>query len=311
MSNLLKDKFKGTLFGQAIGDALGLGTEFMTKAEVKRYYPDGLADYSQIVQDCHRARWRKGDWTDDTDMTMCIVQAIIDDRELRPLSVARNFKQWFRHVPMGIGRHTCNVLSIGDYTEKPEMVAEKVWEISGKRSAANGGVMRTSVIGLLGENVEKYAAEICRLTHADPRCVGSCAIVSLMVHSLVYKDEILPIETLVKIGNRYDKRIEPYLRMSWENSLDALVLDDESTMGYTLKTMSAGLWSLYHCSSFEDGLLAVANAGGDADTNGAVAGSLLGARFGYENIPERFIKGLARGNVLEEKAESLLSVLRN
>lgn len=311
MSNLLKDKFKGTLFGQAIGDALGLGTEFMTKAEVKRYYPDGLADYFQIVQDCHRARWRKGDWTDDTDMTMCIVQAIIDDRELRPLSVARNFKQWFRHVPMGIGRHTCNVLSIGDYTEKPEMVAEKVWEMSGKRSAANGGVMRTSVIGLLGENVEKYAAEICRLTHADPRCVGSCAIVSLMVHSLVYKDEILPIETLVKIGNRYDKRIEPYLRMSWENSLDALVLDDESTMGYTLKTMSAGLWSLYHCSSFEDGLLAVANAGGDADTNGAVAGSLLGARFGYENIPERFIKGLARGNVLEEKAESLLSVLRN
>lgn len=311
MSNLLKDKFKGTLFGQAIGDALGLGTEFMTKAEVKRYYPDGLTDYSQIVQDCHRARWRKGDWTDDTDMTMCIVQAIIDDRELRPLSVARNFKQWFRHVPMGIGRHTCNVLSIGDYTEKPEMVAEKVWEMSGKRSAANGGVMRTSVIGLLGENVEKYAAEICRLTHADPRCVGSCAIVSLMVHSLVYKDEILPIETLVKIGNRYDKRIEPYLRMSWENSLDALVLDDESTMGYTLKTMSAGLWSLYHCSSFEDGLLAVANAGGDADTNGAVAGSLLGARFGYENIPERFIKGLARGNVLEEKAESLLSVLLN
>lgn len=311
MSNLLKDKFRGILFGQAIGDALGLGTEFMTKAEVKRYYPDGLADYSQIVQDCHRARWRKGDWTDDTDMTMCIVQAIIDDRELRPLSVARNFKQWFRHVPMGIGRHTCNVLSIGDYTEKPEMVAEKVWEMSGKRSAANGGVMRTSVIGLLGENVEKYAAEICRLTHADPRCVGSCAIVSLMVHSLVYKDEILPIETLVKIGNRYDKRIEPYLRMSWENSLDALVLDDESTMGYTLKTMSAGLWSLYHCSSFEDGLLAVANAGGDADTNGAVAGSLLGARFGYENIPERFIKGLARGNVLEEKAESLLSVLRN
>lgn len=307
----MKDKFKGTLFGQAIGDALELGTEFMTKAEVKRYYPDGLADYSQIVQDCHCARWRKGDWTDDTDMTMCIVQAIIDDRELRPLSVARNFKQWFRHVPMGIGRHTCNVLSIGDYTEKPEMVAEKVWEMSGKRSAANGGVMRTSVIGLLGENVEKYAAEICRLTHADPRCVGSCAIVSLMVHSLVYKDEILPIETLVKIGNRYDKRIEPYLRMSWENSLDALVLDDESTMGYTLKTMSAGLWSLYHCSSFEDGLLAVANAGGDADTNGAVAGSLLGARFGYENIPERFIKGLARGNVLEEKAESLLSVLRN
>lgn len=311
MEDFLKDKFKGTLFGQAIGDALGLGTEFMTKAEVRKCYPDGLADYSQIVQDCHRGRWQKGDWTDDTDMMMCIVQAIINDGELRPLSVARNFKEWFRHGPMGIGRHTCNVLSVGDYTEKPEVVAKKVWEMSGKKSAANGGVMRTSVIGLLGEDVEKHAADVCRLTHADPRCVGSCAIVSLMVHSLVYKNEILPIETLVEVGSRYDKRIEPYLRMAQEDSLDALELDDESTMGYTLKTMAAGLWSLYHCSSFEEGLLAVVNAGGDADTNGAVAGSLLGARFGYENIPVRFIEGLVRKNVLDEKTESLFVVLRN
>lgn len=311
MEDSLKDKFKGTLFGQAIGDALGLGTEFMTKAEVRRCYPDGLADYSQIVQDCHRGRWQKGDWTDDTDMMMCIVQTIINDGELRPLSVARNFKEWFRRGPMGIGRHICNVLSIGDYTEKPEVVAKKVWEMSGKKSAANGGVMRTSVIGLLGEDVEKHAADVCRLTHADPRCVGSCAIVSLMVHSLVYEDEILPIETLVEVGSRYDKWIEPYLRMAQEDSLDALELDDESTMGYTLKTMAAGLWSLYHCGSFEEGLLAVVNAGGDADTNGAVAGSLLGARFGYENIPVRFIEGLARKNVLDEKTESLFAVLCN
>lgn len=310
MEDSLKNRFKGTLFGQAVGDALGLGTEFMTKAEVKKYYPDGLEDYSQIVQDYHRARWQKGDWTDDTDMMMCIVRAIINDGELRPLSVACNFKQWFRHRPMGIGSHTCNVLSIGDYVEKPEMVAEKVWEMSGKKSAANGGVMRTSVVGLLSEAVERHAADICRLTHADPRCVGSCVIVSQMVHSLVYKNEILPMETLVEIGNRYDERIEPYLRMAKEDSLDALELDDESTMGYTLKTMSAGLWSLYNCSSFEEGLLAVVNAGGDADTNGAVAGSLLGAKFGYESIPVRFIEGLVRRNLLEVKAEFLLAVLR-
>ena len=309
MKDLSEDKIRGVLFGQAIGDALGLGTEFMTKAEVKRYYPDGLADYSQIVQDCHRARWRKGDWTDDTDMTMCIVQAIIDDRELRPLSVARNFKQWFRHVPMGIGRHTCNVLSIGDYTEKPEMVAEKVWEMSRKRSAANGGVMRTSVIGLLGENVEKYAAEICRLTHADPRCVGSCAIVSLMVHSLVYKDEILPIETLVKIGNRYDKRIEPYLLLAKEGTMENLRLDEEESMGYTLKALSAAVWCLYHVNSFRDGLMAVVNAGGDADTNAAVACSVLGAKYGFEAIPRCFVMGLLHGDVLRKVSADLYQIL--
>ena len=37
----VKDKIYGTLFGQAIGDALGLGTEFMTKVEAQEKYPNG------------------------------------------------------------------------------------------------------------------------------------------------------------------------------------------------------------------------------------------------------------------------------
>lgn len=53
---MVKNRIKGVLFGQAIGDALGLGTEFMTKQEVDRFYPNGLTDYDQIIQDYHRKR---------------------------------------------------------------------------------------------------------------------------------------------------------------------------------------------------------------------------------------------------------------
>ena len=60
------DKIKGAIYGQAIGDALGLGTEDMDDEAMARKYPNGLTHYSDIFQDRHRRRWKKGDWTDDT-----------------------------------------------------------------------------------------------------------------------------------------------------------------------------------------------------------------------------------------------------
>jgi ADP-ribosylglycohydrolase len=175
--NEIVDKIKGTIFGQAIGDALGLGTEFMDSAEIAQKYPNGIRDYIDIYQDSHRRRLLVGEWTDDTDMMLCIANAIIDDEAVNLTHIARNFKEWAEGEPMGIGLNTYKVLKIGDYVDKPLDVAKLIWTMSRKESAANGGVMRTSIVGLLPNDIEKHAADICRLTHYDPRCVCSCVIV--------------------------------------------------------------------------------------------------------------------------------------
>ena len=292
-TNMVNDKIKGVIFGQAIGDALGLGTEFMTKKEVDKFYPNGLTYYDQIIQDYHRERWAKGAWTDDTDMMLCIANAIIKDKDIKLSTIAQNFKDWFNGEPLGIGSNTFKVLSFKDYTNNPQKGAEIIWNLSGKKSAANGAVMRTSVVGLWNNDTEKHATEICKLTHYDPRCVGSCAIIALLINNLVYKNQMLSLEQLIEIGERYDSRIREYLEQASQcERIEELVLDD-SSMGYTLKTLAAAIWCLFHCNSFEEGLLAVVNAGGDADTNAAVACSLLGARYGMSTIPQKYIDGLA------------------
>ena len=301
----MKNRLKGIIFGQAIGDALGLGTEFMSRQEVLRNYPEGLTRYGQIVQDCHRSRWRPGEWTDDTDMMLCIAHAMREDRGIRLETVARNFKNWFRRNPRGIGRHSYNVLSIADYEQDPIRAARMVWELSGRKSAANGALMRTSVVGLWKENVETYAESICRLTHADPRCVGSCVIVSELIHRLVWQGEELGFDEMLNMGCRYDERIEPYLLQAKEETMENLRLDEEESMGYTLKALSAAVWCLYHVDNFRDGLVAVVNAGGDADTNAAVACSVLGAKYGFESIPTDYVDNLCHKDVLKEISEDL------
>ena len=308
---MINDKIKGVIFGQAVGDALGLGTEFMTKQEVNRFYPNGLTDYVQIIQDYHRKRWMKGDWTDDTEMMLCIANAIIEDKDIKLSTIAQNFKDWFNGNPLGIGSNTFKVLSFKDYTDAPQKAAEIIWKLTGERSAANGAIMRTSIVGLWKDDTERHATEICKLTHYDPRCVGSCAIISLLINNLVYKNQMLSLKQLIEIGERYDDRIREYLvKASQYDDINDLILDD-ATMGYTLKTLAAAVWCLFHCNSFEEGLLAVVNAGGDADTNAAVACSLLGARYGYSTIPQKNIEGLIKIEDLTNLTNGIIGVIND
>lgn len=193
---------------------------------------------------------------------------------------------------MGIGAQTYKVLMIGNYTDYPFEVSKLVWEMSGRKSAPNGGLMRTSVVGLLPNDIEDNAANICRLTHYDPRCVGSCVIVSKLIHSLVFGPDSFTYEQMKEIACKYDERIAEFLDMSRNEDISILGLQDYKTMGYTLKTMGAALWAYWHAETFVEGLLAVVRAGGDADTNAAVACAILGAKFGFSSIPDEYVEGL-------------------
>lgn len=307
----IKGKMFGCLYGQAIGDALGLGSEFMSKDEVIKNYPDGLKNYGQIIQDAHRRRWAKGAWTDDTDMMLCILEGFENGR-FNSHQVASNFKDWFNGEPMGIGSHTYKVLCMGDYVEQPEMCSKLWWDLSRQQSAANGALMRTSVVGLAENEIEQQAEAICKLTHYDPRCVGSCVIAASIIHNLVWHDRQLSYDEIKDIAQRYDTQILEWVDVAY-NSLDISMLDLDETysIGYTLRTLSAALWCYWHSPSFEEGLLTVVNEGGDADTNGAISGAILGAKFGVSSIPGHYTDNLQNREEYHNKITNLIEKILN
>ena len=130
----IKDRIAGCLWGQAIGDALGLGAEFMSREEVEKNYPDSLTEYYQFGEEF-------GYWTDDTDMMLCIAESIIKYKDIVPDAVARNFKEWYNSSPIDIGATTAIILSLFEYDESPYEIAQMMWERTGRNNAANGGVM--------------------------------------------------------------------------------------------------------------------------------------------------------------------------
>ena len=145
------------------------------------------------------------------------------------------------------------------------------------------------------ENTEKIA----KVTHWDSRCVGSCAIVTFIISSILSQNTFPAKEEIIAVGEKYDYRIKPFVEKSFSANINNLELDEQYSIGYTLKALSAGLWVYFNSCDFESGILKIINEGGDADTNACVAGSILGAKFGYKSIPKKYIDGLINRIILE------------
>ncbi|MDX2301608.1 MAG: ADP-ribosylglycohydrolase family protein [Microscillaceae bacterium] len=337
MNPELIDQIKGLIFGQAIGDALGLGTELMTKKQVDYHYPQGLIDYHQIIQDKHRSRWKRGEWTDDTDQMLCIVESLLATKTVNSYNIATRIYDWAFQGGRGLGQTAYEVLTHPAFLSNPSAVAKEVWLKSNKNGAANGGIMRTAILGIWqykDANMIKYNAEkVCKITHYDPRCVGSCVVVSLAVSELLKGNKNIDrlLSYLSEEADAYDARIREYISPQkysnfFVNALGHLVhqeseipklssditdlkLSEPDSLGYTLKAMGSGLWALAYAESYEDGISQIIHEGGDADTNASVAGALLGTKFGFSSIPKPWVSGLLRREYLEEKVQKLIQVI--
>ena len=149
-------------------------------------------------------------------------------------------------------------------------------------------------------------------THWDTRCGWSCALLNLAAATAlrggsITGDELLnacldgvqaSLPKLQQYG--YGAHVPEALRHAVLEASVAEIAEvraDGKSMGYTLLTLRIGLIAYWRAESFERTLSNIIEAGGDTDTNGAVAGALLGARFGLEAIPRRW-----RGRITEIRA---------
>ena len=83
---------------------------------------------------------------------------------------------------------------------------------------------------------------------------------------------------------------------------------DHRLIGHTLLAAQFGLWAAATPLDFESALVASVATGGDTDTNAAVAGAVLGARYGASSIPERWLACIPQRVRIERLADDLLAM---
>ncbi|KAJ6624155.1 ADP-ribosylglycohydrolase-domain-containing protein [Mycena sp. CBHHK59/15] len=351
------DKAVGALIGLALGDAIGIYTEFMTAPQAQEAYGSGSPIFSlvppetKLHHDTHRCVpfrnckltlcWSfsclyhsiQRAWTDDTDHTILMVLSYLRLRELSPDDFAIRLHSWCQQglrvldrLPMGLGKTVGSVVFSPEYKKDPTGTALRYWEKNRREIAPNGSLMRTTPVGVIcisktEEETFEAAIRMGAVTHADPRCAVSVAIVSALVRAMC-RGEVQEAEQLHPVLDRawaYVVRTQPdcsldlaeFERHAYAETLDELVLCDR-TMGYVYKCLGSALWCLRQVltrqETFRSAMTALVMQGGDADTNGAVAGALMGALYGYTLLPKEWRDGMRHEEWYHAKIVALCSV---
>jgi len=301
----LHARFRGCLLAMACGDALGAGIEFMA--------PDEIMSRFGIVTDFAGGgpfNWPVGAYTDDTQMALALADSLIAHPDVDLTDTTRRWLAWLESGPPDVGNLTRDSLLLAQaYLQEgrdPREAGHEVWVATGKEAAGNGGLMRVAPVALRfvhdRRRLMKVANDTCGVTHYDPRCRASCVAFCLALRDMLLAEESGDV-CLMDLA----RAVEDLSPETAEAILGVFDLDagDVPSTGYTLDTLQAALWPAVRSLSLEDGIISIVNLGYDADTCGAVAGALLGARDGEDAIPERWLDQLQDRERIRATADRL------
>lgn len=278
-----RDRAAGVLIGMACGDALGAGYEFGPPlSEATAVHMKGGTGFG----------WAPGEWTDDTSMAVPLARAAAEGLDLRDEAVlddvVAQWVDWAKAAP-DVGIQLRAVLSRTEPTASAVRAVAKAHHERQGRSAGNGSLMRTAPVALAFLHDSAALAEAARLvsglTHYEADAGDACVLWCLAIRHAVLEGELD-----VRIGLA---ALPADRRDLWESRFavaETSVPSDFARNGWVVEALQ-GAWSAITTTTAADAtqlrlsLEAAVRGGRDTDTVAAIAGGLLGARWGASAVP--------------------------
>lgn len=299
----LESRFIGCLVGCAVGDALG--------APFEGYWGHQLPGRAALLEGFAEFEgYPRGQYTDDTQLTIATVESIARRGAPVPADIARSIAALWKTQSV-VGPGVACTFAAHTFLESRD------WETCGAPpgQAGNGAAMRTAALGLTffrdPDRLPAAEADISRITHRDPRSVAGGVAIAKAAQLLatadviddgpfcgVIADAIHAYEpafaALVRdLPSRFREEREVALHaIAWAGSARPEFPEPIITP-FVVPTVLAALWAvLRQPSSWPEAVAEAILLGGDVDTLGAIVGALMGARLGIAAIPPHLAEGV-------------------
>jgi len=284
----------GSLLGTAVGDALGLPYEGVSKRRAAKM----LGEPSR-----YRFLFGRGMVSDDTEHACMVAQSLIeagDDTGLFGRRLAHRLRWWLLPLPAGVGLATLRAIL-------------KLWcgfppDRSGVFSAGNGPAMRSPILGAAiadHDLLRKLVRASTRITHTDPKAeygawavarAAQMASTGQRVEPHAYVDsfrEILASEHAVEFIALVERVADCLESDESTMSFAASLGLEKGVSGYVYHTVPVVLHAwLSNQTDLLAAITSVIRCGGDADSTAAIVGGIVGAAVGKEGVPRELLQRL-------------------
>jgi ADP-ribosylglycohydrolase/fructose-1,6-bisphosphatase/inositol monophosphatase family enzyme len=279
---------QGALLGQLCGDALGSLVEFQSAEEIAEDFPDGVRE----LQDGGTWNLIAGQPTDDSELALALARTLVRLGAFDAAEVALAYAAWYETRPFDIGHTTRAALSTAAAARRSGRDPATAARAAARPdSMANGALMRVSPLGIFGQGrdpaeVAGWARQDALLTHPHPACQDASAAYAVAVaHAVAHggaPDEVADAAlAFARRAGLHGDVVEALVRARSGRP------DYATHQGLVTVALQNAFFQLRHASP-EEGLVDTVRRGGDTDTNGAIAGALLGAVHGVQALPLRW-----------------------
>ena len=302
MDPQLVSRARGALLGLVAGNQLGVPTEGMGSEAIRKAFPNGLHDLAPPP--------KNSPYDDDAAMALLLGESLLAAKGFDATDVAHRWVKWMKVDGRGIGWTTKRALTLIDRGKEPFEAGRLAHQESPGRSAGNGSVMRCVPVALrYHDDVDRLirvSTQQAAITHADERCTWAAAAVNLAARELLHGNIYFIEEVLHRIGDRAPRVLRDAIHRVPREGESDLPITRAGETGYVVHCVEIAFWFVAHDRTLEESLIHLAQAGGDTDTNAAVAGALLGARHGETALPPRWMDQLVGAQGIGKLAEELV-----
>jgi len=265
------------LAGHAVGDSLGSTSEFLSREEVLKTYENNKSDGWPFrhVGGGH-FNWRKGQSTDDAEMTHIMVRSFLKKGKFDPVDIANGFVEWLNTDPVDVG--TTTIITLQNIRDGAPWYEGGLKDFRRRPlNASNGSLIRNGIVCGMADSLEEaFRLSLYHgiMTHYAPRPVICCAAQTFLIWQLLEGERPFRASWVRKkswqkmfceiwnewfvsaqndeIVSEWGKNVGDKLIEAWKafeetdfypDTVNPFVFSPRGGAGYVLKTLQVAIWA--------------------------------------------------------------------